>query len=52
VELLKAENARLWAQVDKLTAMLDEAQDKILALPSGKGRNPWWWPLRRFVLGR
>ena len=39
VELLKHENERLWAQVEQLTKMLAEAQER-LALPAP--RRPWW----------
>lgn len=28
-----------------------DLQDRVLALPSGKDRNPWWWPLRRWIFG-
>jgi len=44
VELLKHENERLWAQVEQLTKMLAEAQER-LALPPPRGR--WWWPFGR-----
>jgi len=41
VELLQRENERLWAQVERLTAMLAEAQER-LALPAPRRRR-WWW---------
>jgi len=28
-----------------------DLQDRLLALPSGKERSPWWWPLRRWAFG-
>jgi len=43
LELLQRENERLWAQVERLTAMLAEVQER-LALPAP--RRPWW---RRLV---
>lgn len=38
---LERENERLWQLVN----------EQLPRLPSSRERNPWWWPLRRFVFG-
>jgi hypothetical protein len=40
VDVLRAENQRLWSQVDRLTDLLGAAQAQ-LALPAPR-RRPWW----------
>ncbi|MFZ2349387.1 MAG: hypothetical protein WAW99_04125 [Candidatus Bipolaricaulis anaerobius] len=48
VETLRTENERLARENERLWQLVNEQLPK---LPGPKERNPWWWPLRRFVFG-
>ena len=48
--LLREKDARITA-LEEEVRYLRGLVDRLPALPPGKERNPWWWPLRRFVFG-